>query len=56
MALDENIHEELNEIDHDKHVPNQLAALLFKKCNTLFELGKIKGDQLIVSIANCNLY
>jgi ion channel-forming bestrophin family protein len=48
LELDEKIHEELNEIDHDKHVPNQLAALLFKKANTLFETGKIKGEQLLV--------
>lgn len=48
LELDENTQEELNEIDHDKHVPNQMAALLFKKCNTLFETGKIKGEQLIV--------
>ena len=48
LELDENTQEELNEIDHDKHVPNQLAALIFKRCNTLFETGKIKGEQLIV--------
>jgi ion channel-forming bestrophin family protein len=48
LELDEADHPELQEIDHDKHVPNQLAALLFKKANTLFETGKIKGEQLIV--------
>ena len=48
LELDESLHPELTEIDHDKHLPNQLAALLFKKVNTLFETGKIKGEQLIV--------
>ncbi|MGG9960998.1 bestrophin family protein [Ferruginibacter sp. SUN106] len=48
LELDEALHPELAEIDHDKHLPNQLAALLFKKTNTLFETGKIKGEQLII--------
>jgi putative membrane protein len=48
LELDEALHPELAEIDHDKHLPNQLAALLFKKVNTLFEAGKIKGEQLII--------
>jgi ion channel-forming bestrophin family protein len=48
LELDEAMHPELSEIDHTKHLPNQLAALLFKKANTLFEAGKIKGEQLIV--------
>jgi len=48
LALDEAAHPELNDLDHDKHLPNQLAALLFKKANDLFESGKIKGEQLII--------
>jgi len=48
LALDESAHPELTELDHDKHLPNQLAALLFKKANDLFETGKIKGEQLII--------
>lgn len=48
LELDEAMHPELTEIDHNKHLPNQLAALLFKKVNSLFETGKIKGEQLIV--------
>src|SRR5882757_5840749 len=31
LELDEKIHPELMEIDHTKQMPNQLAALLFKK-------------------------
>ncbi len=48
LALDDADHPELLDIDHDKHVPNQLAGLLFKKVNSLFEAGKIKGEQLII--------
>ena len=48
LELDEAAHPELTAIDHSKHLPNQLAALLFKKTNQLFETGKIKGEQLIV--------
>ncbi len=48
LELDEIDHPELQDIDLEKHVPNQLAALLFQKANTLFETGKIKGEQLII--------
>jgi putative membrane protein len=48
LELDEQQHPELNDIDHDKHLPNQLAALLFKKANGLLETGKIRGEQLII--------
>jgi ion channel-forming bestrophin family protein len=48
LELDEIDHPELRDIDLDKHVPNQLASLIFKKANTLFETGKIKGEQLII--------
>ncbi|RIW16202.1 hypothetical protein D0X99_07475 [Algoriphagus lacus] len=32
----------------DKHVPNQIAKLLFGKINALYKTGQITGDQLIV--------
>jgi len=48
LELDEGLHEDLGGIDHSKHMPNQLASVLFKKTNSLFESGKIKGEQLIV--------
>ena len=35
-------------IQHDKHVPNQVAALMFRHVNDLYKQGKITGDQLIV--------
>ena len=48
LALDEQEHPELQQIDKDKHLPNQVAALLMRRVNRLYEEGKIKGDQLIV--------
>ncbi len=48
LELDEAIHPELADIDHNKHLPNLLAAALFKKVNDLCESGKIKGEHLIV--------
>lgn len=35
-------------IHHDKHVPNQVAALMIKHVNDLFKEGKITGEQLII--------
>jgi len=35
-------------IQHDKHVPNQVAALMFRHVNDLYKQEKITGDQLIV--------
>jgi putative membrane protein len=35
-------------IQHDKHVPNQVASLMFRHVNDLYKQGKITGDQLIV--------
>lgn len=48
LELDDSIATEIGHIDENKHVPNQLAAAIYKKINTLYEAGKIKGDQLIV--------
>lgn len=48
LALDEALHPELAEFDHEKHLPNQMAALLFKKANSLYEAKKITGEQLII--------
>lgn len=36
------------EIDHHKHKPNQVAKMIFRKVNDLYESKKITGDQLIV--------
>jgi len=48
LALDERAHPELAELDKNKHLPNQVAALIFRHTNGLYEEKKITGDQLIV--------
>jgi ion channel-forming bestrophin family protein len=48
LELDDTLKGELGQIDVTKHVPNQLAAALFAKINSLYDAGKLKGDQLIV--------
>lgn len=35
-------------INHEKHKPNQVAQVLFKKIHDLHQSGKISGDQLII--------
>ncbi len=44
LELDE---EELKTIDHSKHIPNQIAALLMKKINRLYLEKKITDTQLL---------
>lgn len=48
LALDEHEHPELAGLDTNRHLPNQVASLMFHRVNRLYEEGKIKGDQLIV--------
>lgn len=36
------------QLDIEKHVPNQIAKVLFGKINALYKEGKITGDQLII--------
>lgn len=48
LELDEQEHPELSKLDTNKHVPNQVAALLYQRVNRLYEQGAIKGDQLII--------
>jgi putative membrane protein len=48
LALDEHEHPELAGLDANRHLPNQVASLMFQRVNRLYEEGKIKGDQLIV--------
>jgi ion channel-forming bestrophin family protein len=47
LELDEAIHPELADIDHTKHLPNLLAAAIYKKINDLHVSGKITGEHLI---------
>ena len=37
-----------NDIDGQKHIPNQVALLMYRKLQDLYSTGKINGDQLIV--------
>lgn len=48
LALDETEHPELRTIDTSRHIPNQVASLIFQRVTLLYEEGKIKGDQLII--------
>ncbi len=48
LELDEHEHPELRNLDTSRHLPNQVASLIFQRVNRLYEEGKIKGDQLIV--------
>jgi putative membrane protein len=41
-------HPVFKQIDTEKHVPNQVALLMFKHIQQLYKEGKISGDQLIV--------
>ena len=48
LELDEKEHPELAHFDKNKHLPNQVASVMFQRLNRLYEEGKIKGDQLII--------
>ncbi len=48
LALDEKEHPELEELDKNKHLPNQIASMLFARVNRLYESNHIKEAQLIV--------
>lgn len=41
-------HPVLKQIDNEKHIPNQIALLMFKHIQQLYSEGKVTGDQLIV--------
>lgn len=47
-----NVNEEhskiFHSIDHDKHVPNQLAMLMFQHVQQMYKENKITGEQLII--------
>jgi putative membrane protein len=48
ISLFDNDDQLQQQINKDKHIPNQVAVLLLKRVQQLYEQGKIKGDQLIV--------
>ena len=45
LELDEKEHPEFNGITYEKHVPNQIHCIIFKKVNDLFIQGKIQKEQ-----------
>lgn len=47
MALDALPHPELEGLDHSKHVPAQIAALMHARVHRAYREGAITGDQLI---------
>lgn len=38
----------VTQVDVEKHVPNQIAKVIFGRINQLYKEGKITGDQLII--------
>jgi ion channel-forming bestrophin family protein len=48
LALFDNNDQLEQRINKEAHVPNQVATLLFRQVQQLYEEGKIKGEQLIV--------
>jgi putative membrane protein len=48
LALDEKENPELTALDSNKHIPNQVAALMIQRVFRLHAEGKISGDQLII--------
>jgi ion channel-forming bestrophin family protein len=48
LELDQEEHPEFGKLDADKHLPNQLAGLMFKEVNQLYKEGRISGEQLLV--------
>ena len=48
FSLDEMEHPEFVHIDADKHVPNQVAKMMFSRAQQLYQSGVISGDQFII--------
>lgn len=46
--ISQELFDDIPEIEHHKHKPNQVASLLFRKANELYVDKKISGEQLIV--------
>lgn len=45
LELDEKEHPEFNNIEYEKHVPNQVHLIIFKKVNDLYLQGKLQNEQ-----------
>ncbi|QNL51148.1 bestrophin family protein [Olivibacter sp. SDN3] len=48
FMLDEKDHPEFKTLDENKHGPNQVSSMIFKRTNRLYKEGLISGDQLII--------
>lgn len=48
FMLDEKDHPEFMKLDENKHGPNQVASMIFKRTNALYKEGIISGDHLIL--------
>jgi putative membrane protein len=48
LALDEEQHPELKNLNSSRHVPNYINGILIREINKLYEEKKITGDQLII--------
>jgi len=48
LSLDEEEHPEFDSLVPHNHVPNQVAYLMIKKVQNLYEKGTISGDQFII--------
>lgn len=48
VELFENGHALMEQIDHKKHIPNQIAGMMIRRIMSLHKEGKISGDQLII--------
>lgn len=48
LALDENEHPELENIDTEKHVPNQIAKMIYQRVHKLHLAGKLSGEQMLL--------
>ncbi len=47
LELDSEEHPELSKLDRNKHLPNQVLALISKKLSRLYKEGKLTGEQLL---------
>lgn len=48
LELDSDPHPEIPDLDHTKHVPNQVASVMASKLNLMYTEGTLTGDQTII--------
>lgn len=47
LELDENSHPDFNQLDKSKHIPNQIASLMYQRAFRMNKEGKISLDQFL---------